>query len=192
MPTARPESEAPVADLYLMCGICGSGKSYFAKRFAELNGFRYLNIDDCYAVMNGDERIHENKFDVWQLYYRLIYQANKLGQTAVVDTNAPYRSDREEILNWFSGFDRHRLIWVNADAELAWRNNCSRRRVMPRQSFDNVLKSFCPPDQNEPSARAGWNSIVRIDNLDNHFQPPVLIRGEPLSPALKLWDEKEN
>ena len=68
----------------------------------------------------------------------------------------------------------------------------SRRRVMPRQSFDNVLKSFCPPDQNEPSARAGWNSIVRIDNLDNHFQPPVLIRGEPLSPALKLWDEKEN
>ena len=105
-----------MADLYLMCGICGSGKSYFSKQFAALNGFRYLNVDDCYAVMNGDERIHENKFDVWQLYYKLIYQANELGQTAVVDTNAPYRSDREEILNWFSGFEKHRLIWVSADA----------------------------------------------------------------------------
>lgn len=181
-----------MAELYLMCGICGSGKSYFAKQFAALNGFRYLNVDDCYAVMNGDERIHENKFDVWQLYYRLIYQANELGQTAVVDTNAPYRSDREEILNWFSGFAKHRLIWVSADAELAWRNNCSRRRVMPRESFDNVLKSFCPPGKNEPSARAGWDSIVRIDNIDNCFQQPVLLRGEPLDPALKLWKtEKE-
>ena len=63
----------------------------------------------------------------------------------MVDTNAPYRSDREEILNWFSDFEKHRLVWVNADAELAWRNNCSRRRVMPRESFDNVLRSFCPP-----------------------------------------------
>lgn len=177
-----------MADLYLMCGICGSGKSYFSKQFAALNGFRYLNVDDCYAVMNGDERIHENKFDVWQLYYKLIYQANELGQTAVVDTNAPYRSDREEILNWFSGFEKHRLIWVSADAELAWRNNCSRRRVMPRASFDNVLKSFCAPDENEPRARACWDTIVRIDNIDNQFQTPVLIRGEPLPPQLKLWE----
>ena len=181
-----------MADLYLMCGICGSGKSYFAKRFAELNGFRYLNIDDCYAILNGDERIHENKFDVWHLFYRLIHRARELNQTVVVDTNAPFHSDREEFLNWFSDYDNHLLIWVNADAELAWRNNCSRRRVMPRRSFDNVLHGFCAPSVEEPRGRAVWKTIVRIDNVDNQFQPPVLVRGEPLNPSLKLWDEKEN
>ena len=176
-----------MGELYLMCGICGSGKSYFARRFAELNGFRYLNVDDCYAVMNGDERIHENKFDVWQLYYRLIHQACALGQTAVVDTNAPYRSDRVEILNWFADFEKHRLIWVSADAELAWRNNCSRRRVMPRTSFEHVLATFRAPDETEPGARAAWDTIVRIDNVDNQFQTPALIRGEPLPDTLRLW-----
>ena len=181
-----------MADLYLMCGICGSGKSYFSRQFAALNGFRYLNIDDCYAVLNGDERIHRNKFEVWQLFYRIIHQASELRQTVVVDTNAPYRSDREEFLNWFSDFDRHALIWVNADAELAWRNNCSRHRVMPRESFDNVRNNFCAPDASEPRGRSEWDTIVRIDNIDNCFQSPVLIRGEPLDPALKLWEaEKE-
>ena len=169
-----------MAELYLMCGICGSGKSYFSKRFAEANGFRYLNIDDCYAVLNGDERIHQNKFEVWQLFYRIIHKASELNQTVVVDTNAPYRSDREEFLNWFSDFSAHRLIWIYADAELAWRNNCSRRRVMPRESFDNVLRSFCPPNADEPGGRTVWDTIVRIDNIENAFQAPALIRGEPL------------
>ena len=176
-----------MAELYLMCGICGSGKSYFAKRFAALNGFRYLNIDDCYAVLNGDERIHENKFEVWQLFYQLIHKANELGQTVVVDTNAPFRSDREEFLNWFSDFAGHRLIWVNADAELAWRNNCSRRRVMPRTSFDNVLHHFCAPSEDEPRGRAVWKTILRIDNVENTFQPPILVRGEPLADSVVLW-----
>ena len=181
-----------MAELYLMCGICGSGKSYFSRQFAELNHFRYLNIDDCYAVLNGDERIHKNKFEVWQLFYRIIHKASELDQTVVVDTNAPYRSDREEFLNWFSDFEKHRLIWINADADLAWRNNCARRRVMPRESFDNVLKSFCAPDENEPRGRSAWDTIVRIDNADNRFQPPVLLRGEPLERTLRLWkNEKE-
>ena len=175
-----------MADMYLMCGICGSGKSYFAKRFAEVNGFRYINIDDCYAILNGDECIHQNKFEVWQLYYQLIHKAWQLGQTVVCDTNAPLRSDREELLNWFSEFDSHTLIWVNAPPELAWQNNCARRRVMSSESFNNVVNSFCNPSENETGGRAVWKHILRIDNVDNHFQPPVYIRGDAFPESLIL------
>ena len=174
-----------MADLYLMCGICGSGKSYYAKHFAQANNFRYLNIDDCYAVLNGSECIHQNKFEVWQLFYRIIHKACELGQTVVVDTNAPYRSDREEFLNWFSDFDSHYLLWVNASPELAWKNNMGRTRKVPKESFDNVNKVFCAPTEDEPRGRAEWKRIVRIDNADNHFQPMVYIRGDRFPEEIK-------
>ena len=39
-----------MGNMYLMCGHVASGKSWFARRFAEKNGFRYLDIDGHYVV----------------------------------------------------------------------------------------------------------------------------------------------
>ena len=81
-----------MGSMFLMCGHIASGKSYFAREFAEKNGLRFLDVDACYRIYNGDEKIHENKFEVWILFYQLIHQAALLGQSAVVDTNAPLTS----------------------------------------------------------------------------------------------------
>ena len=169
-----------MGNMYLMCGHIASGKSWFAKRFAEKNGFRYLDIDACYKVYNGDEKIHENKFEVWILYYQLIHQASLLGQNAVVDTNAPLVSYRDEFLNWFPEYDAHHLIWVDADPELAWKNNCGRERHVSRDTFDHIVSLFQEPDPGEGLAvsRAAWTSIVRIRNENNTFLTPEFIKGE--------------
>ena len=144
--------------MYLMCGHVASGKSYFAKRFAEKNGFRYLDIDACYKIYNGDEKIHENKFEVWILFYQLIHQASLLGQSTVIDTNAPLVSYRDEFLNWFPEYSSHHLIWVDADPELAWRNNCGRERHVSRDVFDHLVTLFQVPrvGQGLAVSRAAW------------------------------------
>ena len=167
--------------MYLMCGHIGSGKSYFAKRFAQKNGFRYIDIDACYKIYNGDEKIHENKFEVWILFYQLIHQASVLGQSVVVDTNAPLASYRDEFLNWFPDFDSHRLIWIDTDPELSWANNCQRERHVQRNVFDHLITMFQAPSSDEGTAvsRAVWAGICRIRNVGNAFQPPEFIKGEP-------------
>jgi predicted kinase len=167
--------------MYLMCGHVASGKSYFAKRFAEKNGFRYLDIDACYKIYNGDEKIHENKFEVWILFYQLIHQAALLGQSVVVDTNAPLTSYRDEFLNWFPEYDSHHLIWIDADPELAWRNNLKRERQVSREHFDHLISMFQDPSPDEGTAvsRAAWSTICRVRNVDNRFRPPEFIKGEP-------------
>ena len=166
--------------MYLMCGHIASGKSYFARRFAEKNGYRCLDIDACYQIFNGDEKIHENKFEVWILFYQLSHQAAQLGQSVVVDTNAPLSSYRDEFLNWFPEFDEHHLIWIDADPELAWQNNDRRDRRVPRETFDHLVALFQEPLPDEGTAvlRSAWSSICRILNDDNEFRPPVYIKGE--------------
>lgn len=168
-----------MGSLYLMCGHIASGKSYFAKRFAEKNGLRYFDIDDCYKTYNGDENIHQNKFEVWILFYQLIHNAAMLGQNVVVDTNAPLISYRDEFINWFPEYDGHHLIWVDIDPQLAWQNNLKRDRQVDRESFDMLVREFQEPaaDEGKNVSRSGWNTICRIDNVDNCFRPPVFIKG---------------
>ena len=165
---------------YLMCGHVASGKSYFAKHFAEKNHFRYLDIDECYRVYNGDEKIHESKFEVWILFYQLIHQAYILGHDVVVDTNAPLVSYRDEFLSWFPEFDEHHLIWIDADVQLAWDNNCKRSRKIPRDSFDAIISCFEEPTIVEGTnvSRSAWDSICRITNNNNCFDKPVFIKGQ--------------
>jgi len=50
-----------MAKMFLMCGNCGSGKTYFAKEFAEKNSYKYVSIDERYKAHNGSESNRENK-----------------------------------------------------------------------------------------------------------------------------------
>ena len=132
-----------MGNMYLMCGHVASGKSTFARQFAEKNGFRYLDIDACYKVYNGDEKIHENKFEVWILYYQLIHQASMLGQSAVIDTNAPLSSYRDEFLNWFPEYDSHHLDRRRPEA-------CLGKQRPPRA--EHLPGDFRPPGIHVPGA----------------------------------------
>lgn len=156
--------------MYLMTGNPGSGKSYFAKQFAEKNGCRYLSIDDMYATFNGDPTSHDNKFDVWMTFWRQIHVAELAGHDIVVDTNAPTRLDRDEFLNWFPTFEHH-LIWIDASASLCLKNNQRRSRVIPLKQMNNMFMFFEEPRDDEWSSRnrSNWVTISRVVNIDNHF-----------------------
>lgn len=153
-----------MADMIVMCGNISVGKSFFARKIADALHYRYINIDDCYAILNGDERIHENKFEVWQLFFQLIHKCIELDQSVVVDTNAPFISDRQEFLNWFPEFNMHSLIWVDAPMGLALEKNRQRRRVVPNSQILDLASRFNDPCEQEPGGRSVWNNILRIEH----------------------------
>lgn len=168
-----------MAKMFLMCGAPGSGKSFFARKLAKDNGYRYLSIDDMYAVFNGDPHSHDNKFDVWMTFWRQIHAAEIAGHDIVVDTNAPTRLDRNEFLNWFASFEHH-LIWIDASEELCLRNNANRSRVIPRGQMESMFRFFEQPNpyrENEGSNRATWKSISYVPNNDNYFGERSTIGG---------------
>lgn len=155
-----------MAKMLLVSGCSAVGKTTFAKQFAVSHEFRYLSADNFYAAINGDERIHENKFDVWMSLYRALNIAQESNVDVVVDANTLTNVDRDQLLGWFPKFEHH-LVYIHADPELRKHNNSMRSRIVPDAVMDMMTESVQEPCWENMDKR--WRSYVRLNNVNNHF-----------------------
>lgn len=160
-----------MAKMYLMCGCSGAGKTTFSKAFSEEYGLKYLGIDDFYALVNGDECLHTNTFDVWIEFYKAIHEAEVNDVDVIIDTNAITRSHREQFIEWFPTFEHH-LIYIEASETLRKKNNMSRRRQVPDDVMDRMTALL------EKPINERFKTITYIFNLNNEFQKPIVLKGE--------------
>lgn len=160
-----------MAKMYLMCGCSGAGKTTFSKAFVAEHGLKYLGIDDFYALINGDECIHTNAFEVWIEFYKAIHEAEINNIDVIIDTNAITKSHREQFLEWFPTFEHH-LIYIEACESLRKKNNMSRRRQVPDEAMDRMTALL------EKPLNDNFKTITYILNLNNEFQKPIVLKGE--------------
>lgn len=146
-----------------MCGISGCGKTTYAKQFAKDNDLLYLNPDRFYELYNGDERRHYHEFDIWMALFRALHMAEQDGRSVMFDTNSPTYVGRTQILDWFPDFEPH-LIYIHASAELCIRNNASRRRVIPADEMERMMRAFQPPEEDEDDR---WVTMTFLENDNN-------------------------
>ena len=149
-----------MAKMYLMTGPSGSGKTTFARQFAADNNFRYLGVDDFYAMFLGSPTAHTYEFEVWQSFFQSIHLAELDGVSCVIDTNSPTMVDRVQFLNWFPTFEHH-LIVMSASKLLCWHNNKLRERRIPLDTFIAIYDSCKKPDSYEDDR---WRSVTFIEN----------------------------
>ena len=161
-----------MAKMYLMCGCSGAGKTTFAKAFAKKHNLQYLGIDDFYALINGDECIHTNTFEVWIEFYKAIHEAEMNNIDCIIDTNAITEVHRTQFLEWFPTFEHH-LIYIDTSPELRYKNNKSRRRQVP----DDVMYKMKIRLQ-VPRITERFKTITIIRNIENKFQKPIVLKGE--------------
>lgn len=153
--------------MYLMTGVSGSGKTTFAKEFAHKNNLRYLNIDNFYLATFGNENTHEHEFDVWMMFYRAIEIASRDNVDIIIDTNAPTISNRDEIYNWFGQmFAENYIIFIDAPADLCFRNNSNRERVIPEDEMIRMIGKYERPHKEETRK---WDNIYIVHNDNNTF-----------------------
>lgn len=155
-----------MAKMLVVSGCSAVGKTTFAKQFAMAQGFRYLSADSFYAAINGDDRIHENKFEVWMALYRAIYAAQEKGVDVVVDANMLTNVDRDQLLGWFPRFEHH-MVYIHAEPELRYKNNLSRARVVPEFAMEIMTATVQEPEWESMDRR--WISYMRINNVNNNF-----------------------
>ena len=161
-----------MAKMYLMCGCSGAGKTTFSKEFAKEHNLKYLGIDDFYALVNGDECLHTNTFEVWIEFYKAIHEAEINNIDVIIDTNAITKSHREQFIEWFPTFEHH-LIYIDAVYELRKQNNKSRKRQVPDDVMQNMHSRLQVPVETEQ-----FKTITRIINCENNFTKPIVLKGE--------------
>lgn len=125
----------------VMLGIPGSGKSFFAEKFAETFNAPYVNADAIISLAANNEAATE-------LIRSQVEQLVKTNQTIILEVGGEARQERTE----FSKYLRSKgylpfFVWVQTDVDTSrLRSNKAGR---DEEEFEYRLKRFSPPHESE-------------------------------------------
>jgi predicted kinase len=131
--------------MIIMVGIPGSGKSFFAEKFAETFNAPCVSREKIVAHLGQD--VKEADF----IAYDQLRELLKTQQSVVVDGLADTRPIRGELAKKarHAGYDTL-FIWVQTDAATAKdratkRTNENTHHVRTSDEYDKIAKRFMPP-----------------------------------------------
>lgn len=154
----------------MMVGIPGSGKSFFATKFAETFGAPY--IDSLALEKNArDEQASS------ELLGLVLGELAKTGKSFVFEGNSDTRVRRTEFASWARSRNYLPLfIWVQLDQATAL-DRTLRSKSMDRHEFARILKDFSAPHPTEKpivvSGKHTYASQVKsvLKRLGNENRP---------------------
>ena len=126
----------------MMVGIPGSGKTFFAEKFAATFGAPFI---DSLAI----EALAKDEQSAGALIALTVGEVAKTKQTFVFEGNADSRVRRGEFARWASsrGY-RPLFVWVQTD-EATSRARTLKSKSLSKQEFDATLARFSPPHPDE-------------------------------------------
>lgn len=150
--------------LIILCGIPGSGKSTYAKKYISESSYVtvHLSSDSIRYELYGDESIQGNPADVFALMQKRAVAALNEGYDVIYDATNITRKDRASIIGIcpkFAKIECH-IIW--APIEECIKRDAERKRTVGKEVIDKMLKRFQAPWYDE-----GIDSLSVIP--PNHF-----------------------
>lgn len=146
----------------IMCGISGSGKTYYARQL-EKEGFSRLSTDVLIWEKFGDKLSSLSKEEQKRLFSECREQVSKQlvfhlksGRKVVVDATHCKRSVRDDIRNICSQFGVTPVfVYLNADKEVLW-DRLSKRKgagpddlIVTREELSDYWLGFERPQDDE-------------------------------------------
>ncbi len=126
----------------MMVGIPGSGKSFFASKFAEMFTIPYI---DSISV---EERSADGKA-AGELIAMILGEIVKTGQSFIYEGNSDSRARRTEFARWARNHGYQPLfIWVQADQATSLKRSL-KTGSLNRNQFSDILRDFSPPHPDE-------------------------------------------
>jgi gluconate kinase len=127
----------------MMVGIPGSGKTFFAEKFAEMFNAPFINTSIIESACKEGE--------AGRVIGYMVNEIAKTQQTFVYEGNADTRVSRTEFGKWArtSGY-QPLYVWVQIDTATA-KTRTKKTGVIGEDEFDFTVKSFSAPHPDERS-----------------------------------------
>lgn len=137
--------------LIILCGIPGSGKSTYAKKYISEYPKTpvHLSSDKIREELYGDETVQGNPGEVFSLMQKRAIEALNDGHDVLYDATNITRKDRSGIIGVcpkFAKIECH-IIW--APIEVCIQRDAERERTVGKEVIDRMLKRFQAPYYDE-------------------------------------------
>lgn len=165
----------------MMVGIPGSGKTFFASKFADTFNAPYINSTDV-AILAKDEQAAS------QLTSMLVDLVVKSKQTFIYEGGTDTRVHRTEFSKWArSNGYQPMIVWVQTDPRAAEERSVKHNSLTPEE-YKAAARAFSPPHSSEHpiviSGRHTYASQLKV--VLNHLaksRPAPQVSTPERSPA---------
>ena len=128
-----------MADLFLMSGIPGAGKSTFLKNRVKKDTSVVISRDVIrFSIVKPEEDYFSHENEVLAIFWKQINEALAVGKNVFVDQTSLTPKARKWLLQHVEGYDHANLIWIDKQE-----NGCfSMLKVMTMQISSGLMKIF--------------------------------------------------
>ena len=155
-----------MANLYLMVGCPGSGKSTFLKKRTKLNNAVIISRDAIrFSIVKPDEEYFSHEDEVVEIFWEQINKALSENKDVFVDQTSLTPRSRKWQLQHVTGYKYANIIWIDEDLDTCLKRNRMRRGTrsyVPEESVRRMFSQFI-----EPSLDEGFYRIYRYNSKEN-------------------------
>ena len=148
-----------MSELIVMCGLPGSGKSFYSRQYVENHPeFTVVSTDKIRGELFGDESDQRDGWLVFMRAYSDLTTILKSGGSAIFDATNLKKSDREKILKYFRKVcpdAKLKLVFMTTPVPICVERDKNRDRVVGEDVILNMKHKLDWPNDAE-----GWDDIL--------------------------------
>lgn len=153
--------------LYVLCGIPGSGKSYFAQQMSDINNTLWVSRDEIrYKALGGEDKVTLRNYfskenQVKEQFFETINMCLKYGYNTIADATHLHPAARKELLKRIYADHKETIAVVfTTPYPVCKERNHTRTgiRVVPDDQLARMWRSFQYPLLDE-----GFTHIYEVD-----------------------------
>ena len=153
--------------LFIMCGIPGSGKTYFCKN--RIKGDHvYVSRDEIrFALLGEDDPYFSKEKEVWKHFVAKIEAGLEAGKDVYADATHLNPASRSKLLNCLADVGEVNAIYFDLPIDLIKRQNAKRsgRAYVPEEQLESMAKNYQKPEFKE-----GFYHIWRVERNGAEFK----------------------
>ena len=165
-------------DIVLVCGLPGSGKSFFSRKYFAKSGRKRVNRKEIrhylYEMLTFNDKWSEEKFDlvdenlVKHIEKKTIEQLLQVGAQLLIDNNSISAASREA---YVAIAERNKktisAIFINTSLATCLKKNRERppEDIVPESIISNLVATIEYPDRKE-----GFKDVLVIDHYEDELK----------------------